>query len=311
MRDASPPIATCSTLNSGSRFQVASPRTNHGTQPSDTAEERLVPRLSVLREPPSKFGLVSRLPAHPPWAWGRAATVPGRVPAAARTVQASVTEDMDFGQRLLTAGHRIRFDDRLAVRHLKHYTFSELLRTDLREKRIVESLGAGQVVGAEHHVADHGGLRSMGARSVAHRRRRIAPCNIGRIDRPSPVEVLVDPVAEAHDPPAGLRQRLAQPGQGKVGCQAQQGIHLAGDGLDRPRGRKGLLAEAELSQAQGQSRQGLGSQPRVFDATGGGQLGAHCILGQSPKPIGRDIGTVAGGYDHAMVVERRELLVKA
>ena len=48
---------------------------------------------------------------------------------------ASVTEDMDFGQRLQTAGHRIRFDGRLAVQHLKHYTFGELLRTDFERAR--------------------------------------------------------------------------------------------------------------------------------------------------------------------------------
>lgn len=44
---------------------------------------------------------------------------------------ASVTEDIEFGQRLLSAGHRIRLDSRLAVEHLKHYSFSGLLRTDL------------------------------------------------------------------------------------------------------------------------------------------------------------------------------------
>ncbi len=43
---------------------------------------------------------------------------------------ASVTEDMDFGQRLLTAGHRILLDRRLAVQHLKRYSLGELLRTD-------------------------------------------------------------------------------------------------------------------------------------------------------------------------------------
>lgn len=44
---------------------------------------------------------------------------------------ASVTEDMDFGQRLLTAGYQIVLDQRLQVRHLKHYELGELLRTDL------------------------------------------------------------------------------------------------------------------------------------------------------------------------------------
>lgn len=48
---------------------------------------------------------------------------------------ASVTEDMDFGQRLLTAGHRIWLDKRLSVRHLKHYGFWELLRTDFVRAR--------------------------------------------------------------------------------------------------------------------------------------------------------------------------------
>ncbi len=45
---------------------------------------------------------------------------------------ASVTEDIEFGQRLLTGGHTIRLDARLAVEHLKHYTLRELLRTDLQ-----------------------------------------------------------------------------------------------------------------------------------------------------------------------------------
>jgi glycosyltransferase involved in cell wall biosynthesis len=44
---------------------------------------------------------------------------------------ASVTEDIEFGQRLLTAGHRIRLDHRLTVEHLKRYTLSSLVRTDL------------------------------------------------------------------------------------------------------------------------------------------------------------------------------------
>ncbi|MGB9879812.1 MAG: glycosyltransferase, partial [Anaerolineae bacterium] len=43
---------------------------------------------------------------------------------------ASVTEDIEFGQRLLSAGHKIRLDSRLTVEHLKHYSFSGLLRTD-------------------------------------------------------------------------------------------------------------------------------------------------------------------------------------
>jgi GT2 family glycosyltransferase len=45
---------------------------------------------------------------------------------------ASVTEDIEFGQRLLTAGHRVCLDGRLTVEHLKHYSLGELLRTDLQ-----------------------------------------------------------------------------------------------------------------------------------------------------------------------------------
>lgn len=43
---------------------------------------------------------------------------------------ASVTEDAEFGQRLLTAGHKIYSDKRLTVRHLKRYRLIELLKTD-------------------------------------------------------------------------------------------------------------------------------------------------------------------------------------
>lgn len=43
---------------------------------------------------------------------------------------ASVTEDAEFGQRLLTAGHRIYLDKRITVRHLKHYSLIELIKTD-------------------------------------------------------------------------------------------------------------------------------------------------------------------------------------
>ena len=53
---------------------------------------------------------------------------------------ASVTEDMDFGQRLLTAGRRIRLDKRLQVQHLKHYGLSELLRTDLVRARALTKI---------------------------------------------------------------------------------------------------------------------------------------------------------------------------
>jgi len=44
---------------------------------------------------------------------------------------ASVTEDIEFGQRLMSAGHKIILDARLEVEHLKHYTLGGLLRTDL------------------------------------------------------------------------------------------------------------------------------------------------------------------------------------
>jgi glycosyltransferase involved in cell wall biosynthesis len=44
---------------------------------------------------------------------------------------ASVTEDIEFGQRLMSAGHKIVLDARLEVEHLKHYTLGGLLRTDL------------------------------------------------------------------------------------------------------------------------------------------------------------------------------------
>ena len=43
---------------------------------------------------------------------------------------ASVTEDIEFGQRLLTAGHKIQLDGRLVVEHLKHYSLGGLLKTD-------------------------------------------------------------------------------------------------------------------------------------------------------------------------------------
>ncbi len=45
---------------------------------------------------------------------------------------ASVTEDIEFGQRLLTAGHRVCLDGHLTVEHLKHYSLSDLLSTDLQ-----------------------------------------------------------------------------------------------------------------------------------------------------------------------------------
>jgi glycosyltransferase involved in cell wall biosynthesis len=43
---------------------------------------------------------------------------------------ASVTEDAEFGQRLLTAGHKIYLDKRMTVRHLKRYYLIELIKTD-------------------------------------------------------------------------------------------------------------------------------------------------------------------------------------
>jgi len=43
---------------------------------------------------------------------------------------ASVTEDAEFGQRLLTAGHKIYLDKRLTVKHLKHYSLFGLIKTD-------------------------------------------------------------------------------------------------------------------------------------------------------------------------------------
>jgi glycosyltransferase involved in cell wall biosynthesis len=45
---------------------------------------------------------------------------------------ASVTEDIEFGQRLLTAGHTVRLDGRLTVEHLKRYSLGGLMTTDLR-----------------------------------------------------------------------------------------------------------------------------------------------------------------------------------
>jgi glycosyltransferase involved in cell wall biosynthesis len=45
---------------------------------------------------------------------------------------ASITEDIEFGQRLLSASLRVRLDARLQVEHLKHYDWRELLRTDLQ-----------------------------------------------------------------------------------------------------------------------------------------------------------------------------------
>jgi len=44
---------------------------------------------------------------------------------------ASITEDIELGMRLLTAGYRVRLDKRLTVVHLKRYTLSGLIRTDI------------------------------------------------------------------------------------------------------------------------------------------------------------------------------------
>jgi len=44
----------------------------------------------------------------------------------------SVTEDIEFGQRLLTASQKVRLDTRLAVEHLKYYSLGGLLKTDLQ-----------------------------------------------------------------------------------------------------------------------------------------------------------------------------------
>ena len=43
----------------------------------------------------------------------------------------SVTEDIEFGQRLFTAGHKVVLDGRLQVEHIKHYTLAQILKTDL------------------------------------------------------------------------------------------------------------------------------------------------------------------------------------
>ncbi|MCD6518516.1 MAG: glycosyltransferase [Anaerolineae bacterium] len=48
---------------------------------------------------------------------------------------ASITEDIEFGQRLLSRGYRIVMDKRLTVVHDKHYTMGDLLRTDLLRAR--------------------------------------------------------------------------------------------------------------------------------------------------------------------------------
>jgi glycosyltransferase involved in cell wall biosynthesis len=42
-----------------------------------------------------------------------------------------ILEDVDLGQRLVAAGHRIRLDASLQVVHYKHYTWRSLVRADL------------------------------------------------------------------------------------------------------------------------------------------------------------------------------------
>lgn len=48
---------------------------------------------------------------------------------------ASITEDIEFGQRLLSAGYMVVLDKRLTVYHDKHYTLKGVLRTDLYRAR--------------------------------------------------------------------------------------------------------------------------------------------------------------------------------
>lgn len=43
---------------------------------------------------------------------------------------ASITEDIDLGQRFLSAGHIIVAEKRLLVEHVKHYSWRDLLQTD-------------------------------------------------------------------------------------------------------------------------------------------------------------------------------------
>ncbi len=48
---------------------------------------------------------------------------------------ASITEDIEFGQRLLGRGYQIIMDQRLTVEHDKHYDLGEVLRTDFLRAR--------------------------------------------------------------------------------------------------------------------------------------------------------------------------------
>jgi GT2 family glycosyltransferase len=50
-------------------------------------------------------------------------------------VGASITEDIEFGQRLLSRGYQIVMDKRLTVEHYKRYTLGEVLSTDLLRAR--------------------------------------------------------------------------------------------------------------------------------------------------------------------------------
>jgi len=52
-----------------------------------------------------------------------------------RYAGASITEDIEFGQRLLSHGRQIIMDQRLTVEHNKRYTAGEVLRTDLLRAR--------------------------------------------------------------------------------------------------------------------------------------------------------------------------------
>jgi len=48
---------------------------------------------------------------------------------------ASITEDIEFGQRLLSKDYQVVLDQRLTVRHNKRYTMREVLSTDLYRAR--------------------------------------------------------------------------------------------------------------------------------------------------------------------------------
>ena len=52
-----------------------------------------------------------------------------------RYTGASITEDIEFGQRLLSLGYQIVMDQRLTVEHNKRYTAGEVLLTDLSRAR--------------------------------------------------------------------------------------------------------------------------------------------------------------------------------